>query len=596
MVGRAKQAIVTCHHRPNAEEVYASAIEAGCWAVDVDARLPKELIGRILGHARGKGVRVIISRHYPTTPPLDLLVLHTEEAFEMGADVAKIVTTAHSTREATVPLGLYGKFAPERVVAFAMGDAGRFSRRLSLLMGAPYTYVCTNEEEATASGQPTREWLERSFEAPYDLEDCTLPDAVKIPCSKSEAQRAILIATLAEGRTILRGYTPCGDTQSALSLARTLGANVDVCGSTVTIEGIGHEGLRRALSKTRSISVGESALLARLMMPIVAMFAKSEVTISGTGTLPTRSMEGDLRALEKYGAKIRCKNNCLPITILQGVNVEEACEIDSSQSSQTTSGWMVALAVRAEEKHITIRGAVSRPYIGLTANLLGMFGANVEVGGGEPMEIDIRPSKLQGREMALSTDWSSAGYFAAGFAIAQSGFAPREAYTLQATAHTHQPDEQIVDILHSMGAKIEPTEGGFRFMPSGRLHAVEFDATDAPDLIPTLAVTALYAEGTSRIGGISRLVSKESNRTEALYENLVAMGAKARIEGDELVIEGGGRLHPAPLRTHNDHRIAMALTVAGLFMSPRPTLDNTECVGKSFPYFYELLRIKTIDR
>ena len=594
LIGMAERAIVTCH-TPNAESIYIAAIEAGCWAVDIDILQPRELIDKVLESAKANGTKVIFSRHYPTTPPFDTLVADTKEALEVGADIVKIITTAHTTEEATVPLGLYEHFAPERLVAFAMGEVGRFSRRLSLLLGAPYTYVCPYEEGATASGQPTREWLERSFECPHALESYTLPLSVTPPCSKSEAQRAILMATMAEGTTILRSYTPCGDAESAIALAKALGAEVCSNGSTLTIKGVGLEGVRKALSHTTKLTVGESALLARLLMPIVSMFAEGEVTITGTGTLLGRSMEGDLRTLERYGAKIRHCDNRLPITILRRAFAGGEIEIDGSQSSQTISGWMVALALTAEEHHITIRGAVSRPYIELTANILSKFGAEVEVvSSGEDMEVTIRPSRLSSREITLSTDWSSAGYLIAAFAIAQSGYATREAYLLRATTATLQPDEQIVDILRSMGAQIEPTTEGLRLLPSTPLRAFEFDATDAPDLIPTLAVLALYSEGTSRIGGIHRLASKESNRTEALYENFVAMGASVKIEGTEMVIQGGAKLHPAPLRTHNDHRIAMALTVAGMFMAKRPQMDNIACVGKSFPEFYEILSNKTI--
>lgn len=593
LVGRVGRAIVTCH-TPNAESIYIAAIEAGCWAVDIDILQPRELIDKVLESAKANSTKVILSRHYSTTPPFDTLVAHTKEALEMGADIVKIITTAHTTEEATVPLGLYEHFATERLVAFAMGEVGRFSRRLSLLLGAPYTYVCPSDEEATALGQPTREWLERSFECPHHLEGYTLPDTITLPCSKSEAQRAILLAMLAEGTTILRGYTPCGDSESAIALARRLGAEVCVDGSTITIEGVGLEGVRKALSHTQTLLVGESALLARLLLPIVAMVAEGEVTITGIGTLLGRRMEGDLRALERYGAKITHNNHCLPITVLQGAEVDVDIELDGSQSSQTTSGWMVAQALTKEESQITIHGAVSRPYIELTANILGKFGAKVEIANREPMEVRIRPSRMVGVELTLSPDWSSAGYFAAAFAIAQSGHATRESYLLRATTATLQPDEQIVDIVQGMGAQVEPTAEGLRFLPSAPLRAFEFDATDAPDLIPTLAVLALYAEGTSRIGGIQRLTSKESNRTEALYENLVAMGARVRIAGTEMTIEGGAKLRPAPLRTHRDHRIAMAMTVAGVFMAERPRLDDISCVRKSFPEFYEVLSNKTI--
>ena len=216
------------------------------------------------------------------------------------------------------------------------------------------------------------------------------------------------------------------------------------------------------------------------------------------------------------------------------------------------------------------------------------FGAVVTIGNEEPMVIDIEPELYEPSEIKLHTEWSSAGYLAAAYAIAQSGYKPAERYTLGAQIGTWQGDEVVLMILSTSGAQIEINKR-IEFLPSGRLSAFAYDATHTPDLIPTLAVVALFANGESVIGGLGRLLNKESNRVEAIVENLVAIGADVRIEGDRLHIIGGRKLHAAPIRTHGDHRIAMAFAVAALFMNERPTLDNTECVAKSFPDFFQIL-------
>lgn len=588
MAEKAERVIVTCHSGAEREAIYCRAIEARAWAIDLAHDLPKEVLGRLIDKAKEQGVRVIISRHYDTTPTREVLICDAEEALSKGADIAKIITTAHTTAEALTPLALYEHFVRGQIVAFAMGEKGRFSRRLSLLLGAPYTYIAPSSEQATAVGQPTREWLEGSMECPHDLAGLRLPDAITPPSSKSEAQRAVLLATLAEGTTTFRNYTPCDDTEAAVALARALGASISTENNTLFISGIG----AKNIIIPTTLSVGESALLARLTLPLVATLGDGEATVSGTGTLLGRSMRGDLEALSASGTPHTSEGEKLPITVGGQSAPLHILELDGSHSSQTISGWMIALGALGGDYEIRVRGAVSRPYTALTARMMSHFGAQVEIG--ETTDIQNITIHSEGykacSELSLTGDWSSAGYWAVAYAIAQSGAHKAERYTLHIATSTTQADERIVEILRSAGANIVVGEGKVEFLPSPALRATEVDATDAPDLIPTLAVLALYATGTSRIAGLRRLATKESDRTEALAEALIAMGARIDIEGDVLTIEGPARLHTAPLRTHADHRIAMALTICGLFMTEPPRLDNVACVAKSYPTFFDELK------
>jgi 3-phosphoshikimate 1-carboxyvinyltransferase len=239
--------------------------------------------------------------------------------------------------------------------------------------------------------------------------------------------------------------------------------------------------------------------------------------------------------------------------------------------------------------HIIVHDAVSRPYIGLTAEIMEQFGAIVTLRQKEPLTIDIEPEPYTPTKIRLHSDWSSASYFAAAYAIAQSGYQRAERYTLEAHIGTTQADEVFLMLLDTMGARLEVSTKSVDFLPSERLSAISYDATHTPDLLPTLAIVALFAEGESVIGGVERLENKESNRLESLVENLVAIGADIHIEEGKLHIRGGRPLKAAPIRTHNDHRIAMAFAVAALFMEQRPRLDNQECVAKSFPTFFKIL-------
>ncbi len=595
LLSHCNRAIVTCHSedREYALGIYLAAIEAGAWAVDIDYLSPLNFRQHIAKNAHQKGVTVIFSRHYTNTPPLEELVATAEGMFAEGCYIAKVITTATTTAEALVPLGLYERFESGRLVAFAMGSEGAFTRRLSLLRGAPYTYAAPSAKERTAEGQLTIEELQESFRAGYGFEHIALPHSATPPCSKSEAQRAIVLATLTEGTTTIENYTPCGDSLAAEGVAVALGAHIaHPTPTTLRIEGIGVEGVRKRLCEDNlRLSVGESALLARITLPIVALLGGG-TTIEGKGTLLGRSLASDIVALERFGADCSSESGKLPITIHSGAKIENKITIDGSHSSQSVTGWMLALGATGGEHTLEVTNPTSRPYILLTARMMEQFGASVTIEGEDKFTITIDSTGYHSATIRLRADWSGASYFAAAFAVAQSGKRIAECYTLRATTHTEQADEAVLDILRSAEAEIEYGEGEVRFLPSGRLRGFDYDATHTPDLVPTLAVLALFCEGSSRIGGLSRLRNKESNRTEALVENLMALGARVAIEGDELVVWGTSDLRSAPLRSHNDHRIAMALAVAALFMPQKPTIDNVECVAKSFPDFFEQLTAK----
>lgn len=596
LVAKVPRVIVTCHN-PSAQEIYTTAIKAGVWGIDIALDTPSELLATLIRSAHRRGVKVILSHHYSTTPQLEELMAMARKSVELASDFTKIITTATTTAEALRPLELYKHLAPQRLIAFAMGEKGAFSRRLSLLLGAPYTYVAPTKESATAIGQPTEGELRESLGQGVSLEGLSLPESVTPPTSKSEAQRAILAATLAKGTSIIYNAHACEDTEAAIELSRTLGATISSEGTTLTIEGPGAESISALLGGAiSSIAVGESALLARLTIPIVASLLRSgSITIQGRGTLLNRSLKDAITLIERYGAVCSHTDYHLPITITRGADFPGDMELEGGDSSQSISGLMMASALidRDEMTRIVVNGAVSRPYIVLTADIMEQFEGIVTPRNTEPMIIDIEPEPYQPTEITLHTDWSSAGYFAAAYAIAQSGYKVAERYRLQAELGTHQADEVLLMLLATSGANISVEEDMVEFLPSGRLTAFAYDATHTPDLIPTLAVVALFAEGESVIGGLGRLANKESNRLESLVENLVAIGAEVRIEAERLIIKGGKTLHAAPIRTHSDHRIAMAFTVAALFMEPRPRLDNAECVAKSFPQFFEILDNKT---
>ena len=261
---------------------------------------------------------------------------------------------------------------------------------------------------------------------------------------------------------------------------------------------------------------------------------------------------------------------------------------------------------------LTVTEPSSIPYLELTLRTLTRFGVRLNreafydgVCGGTPSKIvfsvpgrqEYRPS-----DVFLEADWSSAAYFAVAGAVASS-LGRTEGITLRnMRLDSLQSDEKILDILRSCGADVSvaPADASARGdMPGDlqnisvtatgrRLKAFEVDATHCPDLFPILAVLAAHCDGTSRIAGVGRLTQKESNRAETIYAEFRTLGARIDIRGDEMFVTGGP-LHGGDVRSHNDHRIAMSLIVAGLFTPEPVRLDDVKCIDKSFPSFLDLL-------
>jgi 3-phosphoshikimate 1-carboxyvinyltransferase len=189
--------------------------------------------------------------------------------------------------------------------------------------------------------------------------------------------------------------------------------------------------------------------------------------------------------------------------------------------------------------------------------------------------------------VAVEGDWSGAAFLLVAGAVAgQVGVDGLEPASSQA-------DRAVLEALAAAGARPR-WEGGTLWVERADLHGFDFDATDCPDLFPPLATLACHARGTSRLRGAGRLKAKESDRATALVTELSAMGARLRVEGDLMVVEGGGTLPGGALAggtvdPHNDHRIAMACAVAGLMSRDGATMEGEACVDKSYPGFFRAL-------
>lgn len=400
------------------------------------------------------------------------------------------------------------------------------------------------------------------------------------PSSKSYAQRAIALALLAEGRTTLRNIEFCKDTRSAISCIEALGAKVSYLDeSTIAVDG----GLHPV---TDTLMVGESGLATRLFTPIASLNS-TPICIKGEGTLLHRPMMMMIEPLRRLGVEVRDGGGHLPIEVkgpIHGGNIE----VDGSFSSQFITGLLLALPLAKEDTTLHVRSAVSTPYIDMTIDTAKQFGVEIMHHEGDYSEFYIEGGqKYTPADLAIEGDWSGASTMLVAGAIS-GRVTVKNLSTL-----SKQADTAICRALERAGAGII-IEGDSITVTKRRLRSFTFDATNSPDLFPALAALAAAAHGQSTIIGTQRLLHKESDRAETIRQEYEKLGIEVDISEENVMKIRGGEIHPATVFSHNDHRIAMSLAVSALRCKGDVTIENAECVEKSYPTFFEDLESITV--
>lgn len=594
--------IATC--RRKTAKLLITALEAGASYVDIDFHSSPERLREITDYARKKKAKLIFSHHdYNGTPSIKELRKSYDMAVDAGADIIKIATFAKSVEDAERVLSLYDdvkkipKTNQRPLVAIAMGEIGTYTRLETLNREAPFSYCALNDQNKTAEGQLT-------YREMFELYPKTLiKNEVEIPSSKSVAQRAILAAGLAKGESVFNNYSRCRDNDVAVGVAKQVGCKVSINGDILAIRGDGFpfpnlsEILKNPLlttiksNDTLSLFVGESGLLSRLCIPLAAQMGK-KVTITGEGTLMRREMYGCKEALELFGANcLLTAEETLP-AVVDGPLIGKKVTISGKKGSQLISGLLMSLPLCKKNSTLIIENATSIPYIYLTISVLEKFGIKIDYrkeGGNLIFDIEGKQEYIP-TELTIEGDWSSA----ANFIVAAAIFGNISIKGLN--FDSYQADMAILDVIEKCGAKVTK-EKGVLTVSRFSLTPFNFDATHSPDIFPILTVLAAFCEGTSSISGIDRLSHKESNRTEAICQEFGKMGAKIRLEGNSMFIEGKSLsrrmlekdlLKGGTYQSFSDHRIVMALRVASLGCSGRVSIDGNKCVDKSFPKFEEL--------
>ena len=403
---------------------------------------------------------------------------------------------------------------------------------------------------------------------------------VRVPGSKSLTNRALLIAALADGTTILTNALFSDDSSYFAGALRELGIDISADEPQSTFEICGQGGLIPA--KKAGLFVGNAGTAARFLTAMLAL-AHGEFLIDGDARMRQRPIQDLIDALTDLGVKISSETGCLPVRVnAAGLQGGEAT-VSGEASSQFLSGLlMVAPYARSPMNLKVIGGLNSRPYIDMTLAVMADFG--VEVARKDYDQFWIHPAHYQPHKTyAIESDASAASYFFAAPAIL-GGTVRVENVRRQ----SRQGDIAFLDILGQMGCKVNPGQNYIEVTGPEKLKGVEVDMRDISDTAQTLAVIAPFASTPTRIRGIGFIRTKEADRIGAVCAELTRLGVEVQEEPDGMTIHPAKTLQPAHIHTYKDHRMAMAFSLIGL-REAGIYIEDPACVSKTFPKYFEVL-------
>ncbi|MDD1682946.1 MAG: 3-phosphoshikimate 1-carboxyvinyltransferase [Methanoregula sp.] len=411
-----------------------------------------------------------------------------------------------------------------------------------------------------------------------------LKGEVCAPPSKAYTQRMLIASALSQGTSKISNPLISEDTQATMDAVKILGAEIETLDSCWVVKG------NMPLSGSKKpIDCGESGATLRFVIPVAALATKPSKFVLGSG-LARRPIEPLLESLRQLGTETavqKKRNGKMSIQVKGGGIRGGKASMPGDVSSQFVSGLMFACPLAKTDTKLTITSPLeSKNYVLITERILERHGVKVEIAE------DFSRVNIPGNQTYKPVDGRVPGDFSsAAFLLSAAAITDSDVVVKNLDHKKVQGDKAILQILQQMGVEGKVCEDSVEIEGKHELlRAVETDARDIPDLVPICAALACFAEGTSRICNAERLRLKESDRLSSLYSELTKMGAEMTMDQSSLTIKGPCRLHGASIDPHNDHRIAMACSVAALGATGETVIQDAECVRKSYPDFFIDLR------
>jgi len=405
----------------------------------------------------------------------------------------------------------------------------------------------------------------------------TIKGKLNIPSSKSFAQRAIALAGLSQSSVFIRNLTNSNDVIAAQGIIQSMGAeftrnNIEL----YLTKGISHKSV-----KAISINCKESGLSTRLFSAFSLLFDQT-FHVDGEGSIMHRTMEMLIDGLKAFGKRIKSNDSKLPL-VIEGEILNHTVEIDGNISSQFLTGLLIVAPFLKSDTQIKVLDLKSKSYIAMTIDLMLHFGLEVENKDFQVFNIRGNQSITKPINYKVEGDWSAASFMVIAGAIGGN------VKLTGLSKSSRQGDKVILDAAKLAGANVK-WENEDLFIEKNNLVPFHFDATECPDLFPPLVVLAAYADGKSIIKGVNRLKHKESDRGLTLQQECLKIGVKIELEDDQMIIYGKGQptiSEEVTFSSHNDHRIAMAMTLFSIGAKKSIFIENPNAIDKSYPDFYK---------
>ncbi|MGH7779062.1 MAG: 3-phosphoshikimate 1-carboxyvinyltransferase [Candidatus Binataceae bacterium] len=404
---------------------------------------------------------------------------------------------------------------------------------------------------------------------------------VAVPGSKSITNRAMLLAAMAKGRSVIDAALLSDDTRYMADALRALGFNVEV---DTALQRISIGGLGGTIpSAGADLFVGGAGTAMRFLVPFLTL-GHGRYRIDGNQRMRQRPIAPLGQAMQRLGATVYSErdNRCPPVVIEGGRGGFAGGEttIDARDSSQFVSAMLMPAALWPRGLKLTITGDAARPFIDMTLALMDSWGAHsssegdtITVPGGQ---------SYRAQRFFVEPDASAASYFAAAAALCGGSVVIE-----RLTHDSVQGDIAFLEVLERMGARVAWNTDNVTVTGAGTLAGVDLAMNSMPDMVATLAAIAPFASSATRIRGVAFIRHHESDRIRALATELRRIGAGVEEFEDGLAIEPA-KLTAASIETYDDHRIAMSFAVAGLKLAGT-RIRNPGCVAKTFPDFFDRL-------
>ncbi|HDY4299509.1 TPA: 3-phosphoshikimate 1-carboxyvinyltransferase [Salmonella enterica subsp. enterica] len=411
--------------------------------------------------------------------------------------------------------------------------------------------------------------------------------AINLPGSKSVSNRALLLAALACGKTVLTNLLDSDDVRHMLNALSALGINYTLSADRTRCDITGNGGPLRAPGALE-LFLGNAGTAMRPLAAALCL-GQNEIVLTGEPRMKERPIGHLVDSLRQGGANIDyLEQENYPPLRLRGGFIGGDIEVDGSVSSQFLTALLMTAPLAPKDTIFRVKGElVSKPYIDITLNLMKTFG--VEIANHHYQQFVVKGGQQYhspGRYL-VEGDASSASYFLAAGAI--------KGGTVKVTGigrKSMQGDIRFADVLEKMGATITWGDD-FIACTRGELHAIDMDMNHIPDAAMTIATTALFAKGTTTLRNIYNWRVKETDRLFAMATELRKVGAEVEEGHDYIRITPPAKLQHADIGTYNDHRMAMCFSLVALSDTPVTILDP-KCTAKTFPdYFEQLARMST---